>query len=183
MRKVNEFLIIVGLALVVTTTPGCRRHSSETRPLRRELKQALVQQDYAKAVDLARRLVEIAPHENESWDRLVWAYLGIGDLVSAKRAIASWRVAVEKPPTKVDEYAGDVAVVERDPATAVQFWAKVLSVSPKDLRVLEKTAHVEGQRQHWTDAEKAWARIVAAKDTADARANHALSLRHLKKWE
>ncbi|MFL6526606.1 MAG: tetratricopeptide repeat protein [Chthoniobacterales bacterium] len=183
MRKANEFFIIVALAFVVTTMPGCSRHSSATRPLRRELKQALVHQNYVKAIDLSRQLVDIAPHENESWDRVVWAYLGVGDLDGAKRAIASWRVAVEKPSTKLDEYAGDVALREGDPATAVQFWTKLLSVSPTHLRVLEKTARAEGERQHWTEAEKAWARVVATRDSAVARVNHALSLRHLKKWE
>lgn len=170
-------------ALLLFSTTGCHRQTEQTRPLRRELKQALIQQNFARALDLARRLVDLAPRENESWDRLVWAYLGAGDLVSAKRAIASWRVAVEKPSRKVDEYAGDVALLEGDPATAVQFWAKVLSVAPKDLRVLEKTARAEAQQQHWGDAEKAWTGILAAKETALARVNQALALRHLRKWD
>lgn len=180
MRNANAFFTIAVIALGLS---GCRRHASETRPLRRELKQALVQQDYSKTLELARHLVDVAPHENESWDRLVWAYLGLGDFVSAKRAIASWRVAVEKPGPRVDEYAGDIALLEGDPATAVQFWAKALSVAPKDLRVLEKTARAEAQQQHWGDAEKTWRNIIAVKESAVARANHALALRHLRKWD
>jgi tetratricopeptide (TPR) repeat protein len=182
MRKANAFLMI-SLLGVLAMTPGCRRHSKATRPLRRELKQALVQQNYTKALELSRQLLDAEPHENESWDRVVWTYLGFGDLVSAKRAIASWRVAVEKPSRRVDEYAGDVALAESDPATAVQFWAKVLSVAPKDLRVLEKTARAEALQQHWGDAEKAWRQIVAVKETAVARVNHALALRHVRKWD
>lgn len=182
MRNANAFWI-GALAVVVFSTTGCRRHESETRPLRRELKQALVQQNYTKALELARRLVDLAPHENESWDRLVWAYLGAGDLVSAKRAIASWRVGVDKPPPRMDEYAGDIALAEDDPATAVQFWAKALSVAPKDLHVLEKTARAEAQQHHWGDAEKAWQQIVVLKPNAIAYVNHALALRHLHRWD
>lgn len=179
MRKATGFFLLV----LLFGATGCHRQNEQTAPLRRELKQALAQQHYAHAVELARRLVESAPHENESWDRLVWAYFGLDDLVSAKRAIASWRVAVEKPSPKVDEFAGDVALAEGDAATAVQFWEKVLARSPRHLRVLEKTARAEGQQQHWGDAEKAWARIVTANDTALARVNHALALRHLHKWD
>jgi tetratricopeptide (TPR) repeat protein len=178
----------------MTAPTACRRQTKEEKSLRAELRTALDQKDYQHASALARRLIEIAPHDDGSWDRLLHAYLGSGDIPGAKRALASWRVAVEKPSPKVDEYGGDVALAEGDPATAIQFWHKVLAAQPKSagrtdssrgehLRVLQKIASAASANRDWKEENSALSQMITTEDSAVPRIQRALCLRHLHEWD
>lgn len=151
--------------------------------MRNELRNALATQEFDKAAELARRAVEETPRDEESWDRLVQAYFGLHDLAGVRRALASWRVAVEKPSPKVDEYAGDLALAESDPAAAVQFWQKVRKARPKELRIVEKIARAEEQQHRWSAAEQQWNALIAAQQSGPTFANRALCRRRLRHWD
>jgi tetratricopeptide (TPR) repeat protein len=180
---VIRILALFGICALAFSLGGCHRLSKEQRALRTELSQALRRQNYPTALALARRAIDAAPHDEGNWDRLVQAYFGLRDFAGVKRALASWRVAVEKPSTKVDEYAGDLSLAEGDPAAAVEFWSKVLRVQPKHLRVLEKIARAQEQQHHWLEENKAWCAVIQVHDSGTARAHRALCLRRLHHWE
>lgn len=178
----KRFALLVLCVCILIGANGCHRWK-ERRALAKEARLALRRQNYPKALGAARQLVQIAPHENSSWERFVQAYAGMNDLAGVKRALASWRVSVDHPSSRVDEFAGDVALAEADPASAVQFWKKALSENQKSLGVLEKIARIENQQHHWAEEDAAWTRVIALHDNALARVQRALCLRHLQKWD
>lgn len=182
-RRAVRAVLVLSLCACVAGAPGCKRQSKERRALHTEFRQAQRAQDRDAQLRIARRLVEIEPHDGGSWDRLVQAYFALGDLAGVKRALASWRLAVEKPSPKIDECAGDLALAENDPATAIEFWSKVLVTQPKHLRVLEKIARAEGGQRHWKEEIKAWSALIAAQDSATGRINRARACRHAHQWD
>jgi tetratricopeptide (TPR) repeat protein len=97
--------------------------------------------------------------------------------------LEDWRRTVSKPSLNLDEYTGDLAFEQNEPSAAVQAWAKVLAVEPKNTRVLEKVAQVEKTQQHWTEENAAWTAYLEVQDNAMARVNRALCRRRLHRWQ
>jgi len=175
------------VALFITSLfifPGCGLAvSKEKKVLRAELREALRQRSYGKAAELARRLLKLNPQDNGSWDRFVQAEFGLRDPAGVDQALEEWRRAVSKPSPKLDEYTGDLAHDQHDPAGAVQAWTKALSAEPKNTRVLEKVARAEKAQQHWTEENAAWTTYIEVHDNAIARINRALCRRRLHRWQ
>ena len=164
--------------------PACDRAASrEEKALQAELRQALHEQAYDKAAELARRHLKVKPQDNGTWDRLVQAQFGKHDFEGARQTLAEWRRTVKDPPAKLDEYTGDVAAEQHEYALAVESWTKVLTVEPKNRRVLEKVAAVEKLQQHWAEENTAWTVHIAVQDSAVARINRALCRRRLHRWQ
>jgi len=178
---------LVSLVLCAATLPwlsGCDRAASrEQKALRHQIHEALHQESYDKAAELARRLLKLNPEDEGAWDRLVQAQLGQRDLTSVKQTLEEWRRAIKQPSSKLDEYTGDHAVEVNEPTLAVQAWAKVLSVDKRNVRVLEKLARLEKKQQHWTAENDAWTAHIEVQDSAVARINRALCRRRLHRWQ
>ena len=129
------------LIVVLTGLTGCNRAASrEEKALRAELQQALHDQAYEKAVELARRHLKLKPQDNGTWDRLVRAQFGMRDFAGVKQSLEEWRRAVSKPSLTLDQYAGDLAAGQKDWPVAVEAWTKVRAAEPKNTAVLEKIA-------------------------------------------
>ena len=175
------------VALVLTSLfafPGCHRAAyREQKALRAELNQALHEQSYGKADELARRLVKLTPQDNGSWDRLLQTQFALRDPAGVKQALEEWRRVVTKPSSKLDEYTGDFAAAQQDAPSAVLAWTKVLSAEPKNTRVLEKIARMEKSQQHWTEEHAAWTTYLEAQESAMARINRAFCRRRLHRWQ
>jgi tetratricopeptide (TPR) repeat protein len=170
--------------MTLLTLPACNRAASkEEKALRAELRQALHEHAYEKAADLARRHLKLKPQDNGTWDRLVQAQFGLRDFAGAKHSLDEWRRAVPKPSLSLEEYAGDLAALQKDAPLAVQSWAKVIAAEPKNVRVLEKIARLEKTQQHWAQENDAWTAHIAVQDNAIARINRALCRRRLHRWQ
>lgn len=174
-------------ALVLTALlalPACHRAASrEEKALRAELRQALNEHAYEKAAELARRHLKLKPQDNGSWDRLVQAQFGLRDFAGAKQSLEEWRRSVPKPSLSLEEYAGDLAEKQQEPALAIQAWGKVVTADPKNTRVLEKIARLEKTQQHWAAENDAWTAHLAVQENAMARINRALCRRRLHRWQ
>ena len=171
------------MAVGLITLPACHRSASkEERALRAELRKAIDEQAYDRAADLARRHLKLKPQDNGTWDRLVRAQFGRRDLDGVKQALEDWRRAVPKPSLNLDEYAGHLAVAEKNDAAAIEAWNRVAGADPKNVRVLEKIARLEKRRQFWTKEDAAWTALIAAQESAIARINRALCRRRLHRW-
>src|SRR4051794_19668719 len=84
------------MALLVLT--GCNRAASkEEKALRAELRKAIDEQNYGRAVELARRHLKLKPQDNGTWDRLVRAQFGLRDLEGVSESLDDWRNAVPEP--------------------------------------------------------------------------------------
>ena len=180
----QRFLITAVCGAAIFVAVSCYLPlSKEEKARRAELGQAMREQAYEKAATLARQALESAPHDNGLWDRLVQAQFALGDLDGAKRVVATWRVAVEKPSPKMDEYGGDIAMAEHDPVAASQYWSQALRSVPKSARLLEKIARAQRAQQKWDAENAAWTKVIEARDSAAARVNRALCRRRLHHWE
>lgn len=170
-------------AVAICAQTSCERAASrEQKALRAELRRALSEHSYDTAIQSARRLLKSKPQDNGTWDCLVQAQFGQRDLPAVKLTLADWRGAVRHPSPNLDEYSGDLVLEENDPSAALQAWAKVIAVDPKNLRVLEKVARLEAKQHHWTEASAAWSAHLGVHDNALARINRALCQRHLHRW-
>ena len=133
--RVAVVVAALGAALVL---PACHRAASkEEKALRAELRKALDEQNYERAVELARRHLKLRPQDNGTWDRLIRAQFGLRDLAAVSQSLDDWRNAVAEPTLKLDEYAGDYAAAKKDDAWAMAAWKKVAATDPKNLRVWE----------------------------------------------
>jgi tetratricopeptide (TPR) repeat protein len=179
-RAITALLIVTALFGL----PACQRAASrEEKALRAELRQALHEHAYEKAVELARRHLKLKPQDNGTWDRLVQAQFGVRDFTGAKQSLDEWRRAVPKPSLNLEEYAGDLAALQKESALAIQSWAKVIAVEQKNVRILEKIARLEKTQQHWAQENDAWTAHIAVQDNAIARINRALCRRRLHRWQ
>jgi tetratricopeptide (TPR) repeat protein len=181
-RQARVALLAAALGALVAL-PGCHRAASkEEKALRAELRKALDEQNYERAVELARRHLKLKPKDNGTWDRLVQAEFGLRDLAAVSQTLDDWRNAVPEPPLKLDEYAGDYAAAKNDDAWAIAAWKRVAAADSRNVRVWEKIARLEKSRQFFAKEEAAWSALLAVQDGAVARINRALCRRRLHRW-
>jgi tetratricopeptide (TPR) repeat protein len=182
LRQARIIAVLLVLPAVFAL-PACNRAASkEEKMLRAELRKTLDEQNYERAVNLARRILKLKPQDNGTWDRLVRAQFGLNDLAAVSQSLDDWRNAVPEPSLNLDEYAGDYAAAKKDDAWAVAAWKRVAAVDPKNARVLEKIARLEKRQQFWTKEDAAWTALISAQDSAIPRINRALCRRRLHRW-
>ena len=175
---------VLCLIAALSGLTGCNRAASrEEKALRAELRQALNDQAYDKAAELARRHLKLKPQDNGTWDRLVRAQFGMRDFAGAKQSLEEWRRAVPKPSLTLEEYTGDLAAQQKDWPLAVEAWTKVIAAEPKTIAVLEKIARAEKLQKRWTQENDAWTAHLNVQDNAVARINRALCRRRLHRWQ
>jgi tetratricopeptide (TPR) repeat protein len=185
-RFLRQAHIATGAAVIIALfgLSACHRAASkEEKALRAELRQALHDQNYEKAAELARRHLKLKPQDNGTWDRLVRAQFGIRDFAGVKKSLEEWRRAVPKPYLTLDEYAGDLAAEQKELSAAVDAWTKVIAAEPKNTGVLEKIARLEKLQKRWTQENDAWTAYILVQDNAIARINRALCRRRLHRWQ
>jgi tetratricopeptide (TPR) repeat protein len=171
------------MLVTAAALPACHRAASkEERALRAELRKALDEQNYERAAELARRHLELKPQDNGTWDRLVRAQFGLGDLARVKQTLDDWRRSVPKPSIKLDEYSGDLAAAQKNDAAAIAAWKRVAGADPKNVWLWEKIARLERSRHFWTKEDAAWTALLMVQENAVARINRALCRRRLHRW-
>ena len=172
------------VAVALSALTGCNRAASrDEKALRAELQQALHDQAYEKATELARRHLKLKPQDNGTWDRLVRAQFGMRDFAGVKQSLEDWRRAVSKPSINLEKYTGELAAEQKEWPLAVEAWTKVINVEPKNTVVLEKIARAENVQKRWAQEDEAWTAHIAVQDNAIARINRALSRRRLHRWQ
>ena len=179
-RAIRSITLLLAAAALCT---GCNRGlSPEEKALRAELRQALREESYEKAVELATRVVRSAPHENGAWDRLVRAQLGAGNLPAAKQALSEWRSAIRKPSPKFYELTGDIALKEQDAALALQSWEKAHAADPTNARVLRKLAQLHARENRPVEENAAWTALLLMEENPTDLIARALARRRLHRW-
>ena len=182
-RRASRSLGCLVLVLAIAGETACNRAPSpEEKATRAELRKALRERSYPKAVELAQRVVGSSPHDDGAWARLVRAHIGMRDLAEAKQTIVEWRSTVRNPSPKLDELAGDIANEEGNVGLALDSWSKALAATPKNPRVLNKVARAQRSQQHWAKEEAALSAIIDIKDDATTRIERALCRRRQHRW-
>ncbi len=163
---------------------GCgRRISVEERTARKEVRQALQERAFARAIPAARRVLEFAPNDNGAWARLAQAQFGMRDLDALRQTLADWRQAVKSTSPKYDEYRGDLALAKGRREEALVAWQKAVAGKERRGRVFIKIARLEQADGHWPDAALNWTRAMTSEVTTEALVERAICYRHLHSWE
>ena len=181
--RVARLLTLPLLALAVVICAGCKRRVPEDeKAVRAELRQALGDRSFERAVALAQQIVAAAPRENGAWERLARAQLGQGDVEGARDTLALWRANVRKPSAKYNEFVGDIAAKDENPFEAIAAWAKVAAAQPENVRVLRKLARAYRTQAKWQDEETTLTKILALEESITTRVARALCRRRLHRW-
>jgi tetratricopeptide (TPR) repeat protein len=179
--RITKAVAAASCALVLS---ACEPQSvREEKALRRQLAHEMSEHAYQNAVLLARQLVQRNPQDATTWEGLIQAQIGLHDFEGAKQTVADWRKSASTSADQADEYEGDIARAGGDLAGALRAWKKAAATHPENRRVQEKVAEFEQSRHHWEEAVEAWTNALYLSDTAPARTNRALCLRHLHRWD
>jgi tetratricopeptide (TPR) repeat protein len=170
--------------LLLTLLVGCKKQPPhEDKALRMQLTHELRHHSYETALPIARRLVELTPQDNSAWKRLAQAHLKLHDLDAVADTLTEWRTTVAAPAPRLTEYEGDLANETHHSARAREAWKKVVSLQPKNRRVLRKIARLEQSQQHWAEAIAAWSQLLKVQDDAVGWVNLAACQRRLHDWD
>jgi tetratricopeptide (TPR) repeat protein len=170
--------------LVLVLVSGCRRAiSPEEKTVRHEVRRALHERAFDRAIPLARQVLYFAPNDNGSWARLAQAQFGARDLTGLRQTLGDWRRAVKKTSAKYDEYRGDLALAEGRRADAIAAWSESVAQKDRQPRVFIKIARLEQANGRWAEAAAAWTRGMKGQETAPALINRAICYRHLHSWD
>ncbi|MDQ3197804.1 MAG: hypothetical protein M3Q46_01225, partial [Verrucomicrobiota bacterium] len=174
-------LVFLVLVLVIA---GCRRDiTAEERTARGNVRQALHERAFARAIPLARKVLLFAPNDDGAWARLAQAQYGRRDLTGLRQTLTEWPSRVKRPSAKYHEYRGDLARAESRPADALAAWTESVASKDRKLRVFIKIARLEQKVGHWAEAAAAWTRGMKDHPTAPALINRAICYRRLHSWD
>lgn len=170
-------------AVVIALSVGCSRGiSDEQKAVRAELRHALEEHDYVRAVELAARVVGASPQENTGWEQLAEAQLALGDIENAKETLATWRLNVRQPSAKFDEFTGDIAEREQNAPAAFEAWRKALAADAKNVSVLRKLARVQRAQRDSAAENATLTALLQIEERGADRMARALCLRRLHRW-
>ena len=182
-RRAMRPLQLLALVAALGAAPACKRGpTAEEKALRAELRKALREGAYDRAVILGHQVVGSAPHDNGAWERLVRAQIAKGDIAEAKQTLSDWSSTIRKPSPKWHELSGDLANREQNRTAALAFWSRALAPNPKNLRVLNKIARAHRAEEQWPEEEAMLTVMLELKDDAATRMQRALCRRRQHRW-
>lgn len=177
----NSFWLVCAAALLFLI--GCESEKvREEKALRKELVREMRSHSYESVAPLARRLVQLKPHDNVAWKRLVQSEIRLHDLDGARQTLAQWRKSAQSSLPRMEECEGDIAHDERNLSGALVAWQKAAAAQPRRHRVFEKIAALEQGQQDWKKATEAWTAALKAKGTPLGLINRAVCQRRLHHW-
>lgn len=146
------------------------------------MRQALEAQSYEPAVELGHQVVAFLPQENDAWDDLMQAQLGLKDTAAASQTLQQWKRAIAEETPRRLELAGNLALAEQDSARALELWTKSLAGKPTRRRVLRRIALLHHDEKRWALEDEALSRLLEVDDRASVRVQRALARRRLHRW-
>ncbi len=176
-------LRFLSLLLLLIAIAGCGPTlTSEQQALRNQMRQALEAHSYEDAAGMGQQIVAFLPKENDAWDDLMQAQLGLKDTAAASQTLQQWKRAITEETPRRLELAGDLALAEQDSARALESWNKSLAAKPTRLRVLRKIAQLHHDAKQWAEEDEILSRLIEVDDRASARVQRALARRRLHRW-
>src|SRR5260370_30255842 len=100
---------IIGVLGLYWSADLVRAAAPELRQLRLQLSVAEKAEDNAAIAELSRRILEIAPIDSKTWEKLVRVQLAIKDLDRCNTTLDRWEKAVKPRPAVIEDLRGDVA--------------------------------------------------------------------------
>jgi tetratricopeptide (TPR) repeat protein len=175
--------ILVATLVLLGGISGCRRGLSDAeKATRAELRQALREGAYERAVVLAQQVLDAHPKENGAWQRLVQAQIGLGNLDAARKSLSSWRAAVRNPSAKYDELTGDVAAKEGDLPRAAERWGRAADVEPWNVELLAKLAEAYRTIGRSQEEDAVLTQLLHLQEDGVTLMQRALCRRRLHRW-
>lgn len=160
--------------------------SSDLATLRKQFAAAEKAEDNSAQAEIGRRIVALAPNDNATWGAIAQIRYDAKDYDGCEQILNAWAAAVKSPPPVYQTFRGGVAFHGNDLATAEKdFLAAVAKEQTGEIAAdaFESLGTICVDRARWIEAEKYFAKAVAAKDSAARRVWHATSLLRLHRWD
>lgn len=154
--------------------------------LRAQFAAAQTEDDKPATIELARRIVESAPDDSRTWERLIRTGLELLEDDRCAAWLDQWEERAHSRPPVIEDLRGDVCLLREDFAGAERHWRAFLraKISPNEQALtLAKLADLFANQNRWPEVADARTRAVAARDTPANRAALAAGLLHLHKWD
>jgi len=157
----------------------------ELRQLRLQLSVAEKAEDNAAIAELSRRILEIAPTDSKTWEKLVGVQLAMKDFDRCNTTLDRWEKAVKPRPAVIEDLRGDVAFAQEGYKNAERHWLASIAAKPSRADAVStyaKLADLCVAQSRWPENLEFRTRIVALKDTAANRVRRATALLRLHRW-
>jgi len=163
-----------------------RAAAPELRQLRLQLSEAEKAEDKAAIAELSRRILEIAPTDSKTWEKLARTQLAMKDFDRCNTALDRWEKAVKPRPAVIEDLRGDVAFEQEGYKNAERHWLASIAAKPSRADAVNtdgKLADLCVAQSRWPENLELRTRIVALKDTAANRVGRATALLRLHRWD
>ena len=160
--------------------------SNDVSQLRAQLSAAENADDKPSIIELSRRIVAIAPNDNEAWDSLARTQWEIEDYDRFADTLDAWEKAVKKPPAAIEDFRGDLCAHQKDYKGAERHYLAFLARKPSAEDAAEmygKLGDLCVEQGRWSENAAYRSKAIAAKDSAARRVNYAQALLRLHKWD
>lgn len=179
-RLIVPALLLAIAGSAVWAAPG------DLKELREQLGRAEESEDKPAIVELSRRIIALAPRDDDAWESLIATQLELGDLDRCEQSLAEWAKSSAKPPGAIEDFWGDLLVRRKDYANAERHWLAYLGRKPKPsdaADMYDKLADLCLTQERWPDLAAYTGKAISAKDSAERRVAHAVALLHLHQWD
>jgi tetratricopeptide (TPR) repeat protein len=152
------------------------------RELRGQLDAALAAKDRHSAREIARRVVEVDPTDEQAWRVAIEGYLAVAEFGIADTLIGSWREAVGRESPDMLRLSGDVAKGKGQDDLAVEFWKSAAEkyVGPAKVPALERLIDMGAGKEEWGKAlgwVHEWLKVSETEKAQEQRGKIALRAR------
>ena len=154
--------------------------------LRAQLAAAENAEDNDAIVELSRRILENAPNESRTWEKLARTQLAVKDFERCKTTLDRWEKAVKPRPAAIDDLRGDVAFEEEGFQQAERHWLAFIAAKPSRAEAANTYAKLADfcvVQSRWQENLDFRTRIVELKESAANRVGRATALLRLHRWD
>jgi tetratricopeptide (TPR) repeat protein len=176
------------LGLVVSLWAGnlLQGAPADLPQLRTQLTAAEKAEDKDAIVELSRRILESAPTESQTWEKLARTQVAIKDFERCKTTLDRWEQAVKPRPAAIDDLRGDVASEQEDYKSAEAHWRAFIAAKPGGSDAADtykKLANLCVDQSRWRENLEFRSRIIELKDDAPNRVERATVFLRLHRWD
>jgi tetratricopeptide (TPR) repeat protein len=175
-------IVILALCWSVASV---RAAAPELPQLRLQLRAAEEAENNAAVVELSRRIVEIAPSDSETWEKLARSQFAMKDFDRCEATLDRWEKTVKPRAAIIDDLRGDLALAQKDYTNAERHWLAFVAAKPKRTDAADTYAKVADlcvKQARWRDVLEFRTRVVNLEDTAANRVARATALLRLHRW-
>lgn len=151
--------------------------------LRQQLAAAQQASDNSAIVELSQRILQVDPHDSETWETLATKQLELGDEDRCAVTLDAWQARVHPRPPVMDDLRGNLAMARKDTKSAERYWRLYIAADPTATDTLEKLAKLAESVEKWPEAVDWRTRILRQNKTPAGLVARAKDYLELRAWD